>query len=256
MSETLSSPIFRSSDLLEEPVRQPGPNRNKTIFQFIQENVSTKVSSSDEENTKSVSTRTHFKAITRAVEILRNDRQAALTTIRGGSVQPGKEYLLKCASLLGLRIFEAYPRVITLTKICTEGINKFAAEDEMDVYSDTDDVKYPVKELTDRLSSSRQIPVTVDVKKYVGDKHTIFKLCQADLVMYFQVLGLLAVDAPTAVYGEQITKKLIQFKRLINERIYERFEEIEWYNNHKDKSIFENCLAYDGELKHDSEIHC
>jgi len=235
--------------LLEEPIRQEGPTKDKTLFQVISENVSTHVNSSKEEDNKSISTRAQFKAVTRAIEILRNEPHAAIRTTKG-SVAPGKEYLLKCTSYLGLRIFEGYPRVKTLTALCLGGINKFAQDAEMDVYSDADDLKHPVKELTQQLSSARQIPVTVDVKKYVGDKFAIFKLTQSDLVTYFQVLGLLAVESPTAVYGQSITDKLIQFKRLINERIYERFEEIEWYNTHYDKSIFENCLEYDGDLHH------
>lgn len=211
MTEVLSSPASQNPDkvLLMHGVEwQAGPMRNKTLFQVIQENISTKVSSTQEEDNKAISTRTHFKAITRAVELIRNDRQAKLPSNKGDQI-PGKEYILKCASLLGLRIFQSYPRVETLTKLCSNGINKLASEEEMDVYSDTDDAKYPVKELTQKLSSSRNIPVTVDVKKYIGDKHTIFKLCQSDLVMYFTVLGLLAIDSPVSVYGETFTAKLI-----------------------------------------------
>lgn len=244
-------------EFINEVEREAGHMRDKTLFQVIKEGTNTKLFSSSAEDNKEISSTTYCDAITRAIDMITVEPEAQILTSVGGK-KPSKTYVIKCATQLGLRIFEGYPRVKTITDMCIAGsTNKSATLEDMEVYKGIRDTKYPVKDLVKPFasgrSSSRKIPVTEEVKNYVGDNCGIFKLSQSDLTMYFEALGLLALgeeDKLHLYYSEDIIDKLKLFKRLINERIYERLEEIEWHNLHKDKTVFDDCLEYDGGLRY------
>lgn len=243
-----------SDDLYDEPEFEDTSMRNKTLFQVLHESVVTKTFDDKEEDKAVVSSSYYCNAISNAIELIVNEPEAQLLKVSGKASKPSKTYVIKCATLLGLRKFQGYPRVKTILNMCKTGFNnKFATKEEQAVYRAIGDTKYVLSDLVrpfgNGKQSNRNIPVHKDVKRYVGDKCEVFKLTQSDMTMYFEVLGLLAVENPHLVYNEWIIEDLMKFKRLINERIYERIEEIERFNRHKDKSVFDDCLEYDGELR-------
>lgn len=247
---TLSRDNFYS-----EVEREDKRMKDKDIFQVIRESVSTNAFGDKEEEKLAVSSSYYCDAITNAIEILTNEPEAQLSKVSGKSSKPSKTYIIKCATLLGLRIFQGYPRVTSITKLCSDGFNnKSASKDEQSVYRAMGDAKHVLGDLIKPFGkggsqSNRNIPVTKDVKNYVGDKCEIFKLTQSDMAMYFQVLALLSVKDPHRIYNEWIIDDLMKFRRLINERIYEREEEIARFHLHKDKSVFDDCLSYTGSIQ-------
>lgn len=208
--------------------------REQTIFETLDR--SSDFFSTDDHST--VSTNFYSEAINQAIDTIVHNKNAKV-----GGKPPNKTYTIKCLTLLGMEIFRGYPRVKELISIWEKGnLNREASREEQKLYKDPYNPKFPIRSILKPFRTPRQIHVKNTVKDYLAEYCGFFKLTQGDLCLYFEALGLLAVDNPSEIYNDWILNELKEIKILVNERIYEREEEIEQFYKHKDKSIFENYL--------------
>lgn len=208
--------------------------REQTIFETLDR--SADFFSSDDHST--IATNFYSEAINHAIDTVVHDKKAKV-----GGKPPNKKYVIRCLTLLGMEIFRGYPRVKELISEWEKcNLNKEASREEQKLYKDPYNPKFPIRSILKPFRTPRQIYVKNTVKDYLGEYNGYFKLTQGDMCLYFEVLGLLAVENPSEIYNDWVLDELKEIKILINERIFERGEEIEQFKRHSNKSIFENYL--------------